>query len=86
MLSKQQSWHVGIGLIGIGVCILAGSIWLHAGSAWIGRMAAVLLLVSGIQFQPKLADWLEIHSAQRVILGTLTGISLVWMLIQYSRV
>jgi hypothetical protein len=87
MLESLKQWQprIGGGLIILGMLFLSGSFMIGGSSAWIARMIAVVVLASGLQWLPRLEQWLSSRVYERLLIATSIGLALVWMLVMYSN-
>ncbi len=83
---KQWQPRIGVGLIIAGLLCLSGSFMLGGAPAWIARMIAVMGLAAGLQWLPRLEQWLSSRVYERLLIATSIGLALVWMLLEYSKV
>ena len=82
---QQRRWLVGILLVIGGLMTLVASFWLPLSWAWIARMAALVAVAGGLQWQPTVEGWLGRNVYPRLAIATALGLVLVWMLVQYRQ-
>lgn len=87
MIEALKRWQprLGVLVLILGAAILLGSLFVAGTGAWIARMLATLVIAGGVQWLPRLEQWLATHVYQRLLLATSLGLMLVWMLLQYRN-
>ncbi len=82
---KQWQSRIGVGLIIFSTLFFSASFMLGGSAAWLARMIAVVGLASGLQWLPRLEQWLSSRVYERLLIATSIGLTLVWMMVMYSN-
>ncbi len=79
-----QRAKIGLALAVLGAALFFLTFFGSGAGVWLMRMLALIMVAGGTQWLPKAERWLHQHAKERVLIATVLGVALVWMLVQYQ--